>query len=200
MESKLKNQIEINEFDEKAKQWNSNIPKRNYDVAFDFIEKFNIEKNDTVLDVACGTGILFSILKDKNLSKYIAIDISENMVNEFLNIYPEVDVRQADFETIVSFENPFDYIIIYNSIPHFNNLDMVFKNAYNNLKIGGKFIIAHSKTRDGLKEHHKNIGYVSDKKEPIPEDVTLLELSNKYNFKNIKIDDSDYFCFSCERE
>ncbi|MEW9097059.1 MAG: class I SAM-dependent methyltransferase [Clostridiaceae bacterium] len=200
MEDKLKEHIEINEFDEKAKHWNDNIPKRNYDVAFDFIEKFNIQNNATVLDVACGTGILFSILKDKNLSKYIAIDISENMVNEFLNIYPEVDVRQADFETIVSLDSPFDYIIIYNSIPHFNNLDMVFENAYNNLKMGGKFIIAHSKTREGLKEHHKNIGYVSSKKEPIPEDSTLLESASKYNFKNFKIEDSDYFCFSCERE
>lgn len=193
-------QIEINNFNEKAKNWNKNIPKKNYEIALNIIEKFNIKKGNSVLDVACGTGIIFSILKDIELSKYIGVDLAEKMVDEFKNSYPEADVRQADFESRILFENSFDYIIIYNSIPHFNDLNIVFKNAYNNLKKGGTFIIAHSKTRKGLREHHKSIGYISDKKEPIPEDKTLFKLCKEYKFKNVNIEDLDFFCFYCQRE
>lgn len=198
MEKINKKQIEINSFNNKAEEWGKNIPKKNYEVALDFIEKFHIGKNNSVLDVACGTGILFSILKDRHLSKYVAIDIAGKMVKEFLKAYPEADVTQGDFESTLLLENKFDYIIIYNSIPHFNDLNMVFENAYNNLNQGGKFIIAHSKTREGLKEHHRNIGYVSDKKEPIPNDTILFELSLRHKFRNVTIKDNDYFCFSCE--
>lgn len=190
---------ENNNFNEMAKEWNKNIPKQSYDVAYNLIEKFNIGKSKKVLDVACGTGILYSILKDRDLSAYAAVDISDNMIKEFKTDYPEANVVKGDFESEMTFGEAFDYVIIYNSIPHFNNLDEVFKNAYNNLKSGGKFIIAHSRTRNGLKQHHKDIGYVSDKKEPIPVDELLLELSERYGFKDVRIEDTNYFCFSCER-
>jgi len=186
-------------FNDAAKGWNKNIPKINYEIAYSIIEKFNIGYNCSVLDVACGTGIIYSILKDKNLSGYIGVDISSNMIKEFLLKYPNVDVRQMDFESKVFFEKQFDYIIIFNSIPHFTDLNAVFENAYNNLNSGGTFIIAHSKTREGLREHHRKIGYVSDKKDPIPSDIMLQDLSEEYGFSYAFIQDEEYFSFSCKK-
>lgn len=198
MEQISKTEIQVEKFNQIAKVWNKNIPEKNYEVAIKLIKGLQICKGNSVLDVACGTGILFSILKDKGLSKYIGVDISYRMIEEFLNIYPDTNVRKVNFELIIKFEQTFDFIIIYNSIPHFNDLNIVFNNAFNNLHKGGKFIIAHSKTREGLREHHEKIGYISNPP-PIPNDEMLLELSSKYKFININIEDIDYFCFSCER-
>ena len=187
-------------FNEMAKDWNKNIPTINYEIASSIIEIFQIGSECSVLDVACGTGILYSILKDRNLSRYVGIDISQNMLEGFLYNYPYTDVRQADFESKVLLEKPFDYIILFNSIPHFNDLNAVFENAYNNLSIGGTFIIAHSKTRQGLKEHHERIGHVPDKIDPIPSDELLLDCSKRYGFSDFNIIDEDYFCFSVSRK
>lgn len=192
--------MEAQKFNSIAKEWSGNIPQRNYDIALHLIERLQIEKGSSVLDVACGTGILFSILKNKNLLRYTGLDIADKMLEEFSSIYPQADVICADFESELVLEGCFDYIIIYNSIPHFNDLKMVFKNTFKYLKQHGKFIIAHSKTREGLKEHHRSIGYISNKKDPIPENTTLTELCEEFGFANIKIEDMDYFFFSCERE
>lgn len=182
-----------------AKDWAKKIPEKNYKIAADMIKRLNIGEGHNVLDVAAGTGILFSILKDKGLSNYVAVDITDKMVEEFLRIYPGTDVRCLDYEKRLMFDCDFDFIIIFNSIPHFNDYDAIFENSYNNLKAGGKFVICHARTRDGLKEHRRKIGYVSDKEEPIPTDETLIELCEKHGFGEILIDDENYFYFCCRK-
>jgi demethylmenaquinone methyltransferase/2-methoxy-6-polyprenyl-1,4-benzoquinol methylase len=98
------------------------------------------------------------------------------MLKELKTKYPNAETVCADFEDEFSMNYKFDFVIIFNSIPHFENLNMVFLNAYNNLKKNGKFIIVHTRTRHELKEHHKSIGYVG-KIDPIPSDDKLIELS-----------------------
>lgn len=43
------------------------------------INIFGISEGDSVLDVASGTGVLYTVLKNMRLSNYVALDISENM-------------------------------------------------------------------------------------------------------------------------
>lgn len=186
-------------FNNLALDWNRNIPKRNYEVIKDLLERIDLSHESNVLDVGAGTGILYNAINEMGGANYTGLDISEGMLTEFIKIHPEADVRCIDFDKDVMLERAFDYIIIFNSIPHFNDLKMVFQNAYNNLKIGGKFIIAHSKTRQGLLEHHLRIGYKSKKTGPIPLDETLIDLSNKYNFKGVTIEDIGYFYYCAAR-
>jgi len=162
------------------------------------INKLGISEGDTVLDVASGTGVLYPALRHLRLSNYVALDISENMLKELKGLYPEAKTICDDFDKEVKLEAIFDYIIIFNSIPHFENLDIVFANAYRHLKIGGTFAIVHSKTRGGLKQHHKNIGYNLGR-DAIPCNTALRELVEKNEFIDCIIDDEDFFYFSCRK-
>lgn len=166
-------------------------------IAEGLIGRLDINQHSSVLDIGCGTGVLYQLIKNKGV-EYTGIDISKNMVKEFLNICPEAHVLKMDFEENILYKDYFDYVIIFNSIPHFNNLEGIFENAFNSLKPGGSFIIAHSKTRLQLKEHHKKINYRS-LKEPIPSDKKLMELTGEFEFFNVKIEDDKYFYFSCTR-
>lgn len=102
-----------------------------------------------------------------------------------------------DFEDKLELDKKFDYIVIYNSIPHFSNLDEVFQNVQRLLKKGGTFAIIHGKTRERLNQHHIKIGY-NHGREPIPLDTTLQKLVNRYHMKELTIRDVEYFFFSCK--
>jgi len=162
------------------------------------IARLEVSEGDSLLDVASGTGILYAVLKPLKLSNYVALDISENMLKDLKDRCPEVKTVCADFDKHLRLKDQFDYIIIFNSIPHFENLDIVFSNANRHLKAGGIFSIVHSRTRDGLKQHHKSIGYDIGR-DAIPSDESLLDLAERYGFKNCIVQDSDFFYFSCNK-
>jgi len=66
---------------------------------------------------------------------------------------------------------------------HFENLNIVFFNACRHLKAGGTFEIVNSKTRNGLKHHRKSMDYNLGRND-IPNDDSLHELLEKYEFKD----------------
>lgn len=194
-----KKREDIKRFDQLAPHW-KNTPE-SISVASRLLDSLGISHHHKILDVASGTGILLSVLTDMGISptRYVAIDLSNKMLEELTNEFPQVESYCMDFENKIKFEFCFDYIIIYDSIPHFENLDRVFANACHNLKPGGKFIIAHSRTRAGLQAHHRRIGFKSPR-EPIPSRERLIELSFKYNFSNIEELDEEFFYYFGEKK
>jgi len=162
------------------------------------INVLGISKGQSVLDVASGTGVLYSVLRHRGLSNYVALDISENMLKELRQLYPQAKTICEDFDKEGDLKEKFDYIIIFNSIPHFKNLNIVFLNARKHLKTGGTFAIVHTRTRKGLKEHHKRIGYNLER-DGIPKNNILDELVKKYEFREGVVRDKDFFFFTCKR-
>ena len=135
---------------------------------------------------------------DIPIKDYMAIDISEKMLEEFLKQYKDVKTKLLDFEKSVQLEDKYNFIIIFNSIPHFQDLNAVFENARNNLKQDGKLSIIHARTRMGLAEHHNRIGYYLDR-DAIPKDDTLDRLCNEHGFVIEEILDDTFFFFSCKK-
>jgi ubiquinone/menaquinone biosynthesis C-methylase UbiE len=162
------------------------------------INMLGISEGNSLLDVASGVGALYAGLKHLRLSNYVALDISENMLKELKSLYPKAKTICDDFDKEIKLKDKFDYIIIFNSIPHFENLNIVFSNASRYLKVGGTFAIVHSKTRDGLRQHHKSIGYNLGRA-AIPLDDTLYELVRRYEFRECTIKDEEFFYFSCKK-
>ena len=185
-------------FDRKAEEWDENITEKSKEVIKDVIKKYKIGKHKSVLEVGAGTGFLYSFLKEHNLKSYVGIDISPKMIEEFSEKHPEADIRRIDFEKNVEIEKQFDFVIVFDTIPHLDKIDMVFKNAYKNLKLGGRFLVIHSKTRAELNKHHKEIGH--EQEEPIPTDEVLRLMTWTYGFDDLEIKDDDYFLFHVKKK
>ncbi len=162
------------------------------------VNVLGIQSGQSLLDVASGTGVILHALKQLQISPshYLALDISSAMLEKLRTAFPETETACADFEQPFTCQQGFDYVLIYNSIPHFSDLDMLFTNAKRSLLPGGTFMIAHSRARQGLMEHHQHIGHISERA-PIPADEELALLADKYGFDQVVTADDEFFYFSC---
>ena len=139
-------------FDNLASHWDNEpiADKRIIDVILD---NGGITKDTCVLDVACGTGVLFPYYLQRNVKSITAIDLSPEMVKIAKSKFPQVDVICGDVEN-ATFHKQFDCIMIYNAFPHFPEPLKVIENLSRALKSGGKFTVAHGMSKKELDEVH----------------------------------------------
>ena len=157
-------------FDELAPCWDkTNV--RNEDIISEILQKGGIRKGAKVLDVACGTGVLFSDYESLG-AEFVAIDISENMVKKAKEKVPEAEVICGD-ATTYDFGNDFDAVMIYNAFPHFDEPQRLIENLAKSLKTSGRLSIAHGISEKELEKCHsgsaKNISVPLLKKEVLAE-------------------------------
>lgn len=146
-------------FDQKANTWDKNTMKNKMNIQ-SILNHAHIQKGSKVLDVACGTGVLFDeyIQRDVELT---AIDLSKEMVKIAKRKYPQINVICGDVETEI-FTHQFDVIMIYNAFPHFFEPKKLIEILTKHLTPHGIISIAHGMSREKLIEHHnKNASNVS---------------------------------------
>ena len=130
------------------------------------ITDLNLNSNDKVLDLGCGTGRNI-LLMNKYLSEnssIVGIDISKNMERQFnqnTKSYPNIKFINKridqDFKLNQEFDRVFISFVIH-GFPH-EVRKTIIQNAYNNLKPGGKFHILDFAEFDMAKMpfHHRFI-------------------------------------------
>ncbi len=118
----------------------------------------DLHAGQRVLDVACGTGILFPWLLSHDPSLLMGIDLSEKMTDEARKKYRDKRLRivTADYYQLEA--GAFDRIIIYNAYPHFFNKERFAQKTRDLLADGGRFVLAHNKGRDSLNAMHEARG------------------------------------------
>ncbi|MGN0447028.1 MAG: class I SAM-dependent methyltransferase [Acutalibacteraceae bacterium] len=145
----------ISFFDRCALSWDENATSDRL-----IVEKIllggKVEKGSEVLDVACGTGILFPYYKSVGVGSVTGIDISSEMVKIAKSKFPESEIICGDAESY-SFEKQFDCIMIYNAFPHFENPRALFKNLSLYMKQGATITVAHGMSEKALQKHHANV-------------------------------------------
>ena len=159
-----------------ASSWD-NEPIAEKEILDSILDNGGIKENIDVLDVACGTGVLFPYYLERKVKSITAVDLSPEMVKIAKNKFPQADVICGDAEN-VSFSKQFDSVMIYNAFPHFPEPEKAIENLSKSLKSGGKFTIAHGMSKKELDAvHQKSAGAVSN---ILPECEELAEMLKPY--------------------
>ena len=162
-------------FNDFAPRWD-NEPIADREIIDTILDNSGIVNGVNVLDIACGTGVLFPFYLERNVN-ITAVDLSPEMVKIAKSKFPQAEIICDDAEEI-SFDKTFDCIMIYNAFPHFPNPQALIENLSKYLNIGGKLTIAHGMSKKELDEvHKKSAGRVSN---ILPECDELAEMLSAY--------------------
>ena len=142
-------------FDRMAPQWDADMIRHD-DIIATILDNAGVRPGVDVLDVACGTGVLFPDYLARNVGSLTAVDISPEMVRIARSKYPEaqVSVCCGDVEEL-DFDRQFDSIVVYNAFPHFPEPGRLIERLTRLLKTGGTLTVAHGMSRAAIDRHHE---------------------------------------------
>ena len=155
----MKKQDVIEFFDRCAPWWDDDMV-RNEDILSTILTLGGIGPGMDVLDVACGTGVLFPDYLSRGVNSVTGIDISPEMAKIAAAKFPQVEVVCGDVEE-VDFGRQFDAVMVYNAFPHFPDPQRLITTLAGLTKPGGRLTVAHGMSRAALTDHHKRAGKVS---------------------------------------
>ena len=143
-------------FDRCAPEWDSRIEK-NDEVINRILDLAMVRDGSDVLDVACGTGIMFSYYLERNVKSVTGIDISPKMcgiTEEKFGHFENVRIICGDVEEY-SPEKRFDVVMVYNALPHFAKPGKLVRCLVSLLREGGRLVIAHGSSREVIDRRHR---------------------------------------------
>ena len=139
-------------FDRLAPDWDETTV-RNEKVISYILDAAGVCEGVDLLDVACGTGVLFGDYLKRRVGSLTAIDLSPEMVNIAREKYPEAEVICGDAEK-TAFSRIFDVIMVYNAFPHFPSPEGIVSALCRALAPGGRLTVAHGMSRQAIIDHH----------------------------------------------
>ena len=152
----MQKQDVIEFFDRCAPTWDADMIKNDVIIG-KILDNAEVAEGMDILDVACGTGVMFDYYLERNVASVIGIDISPEMAKIASAKYADNDKVQVicgDVEE-QNFDKKFDRIVVYNAFPHFPKPKRLIKILAGLLKDGGRLTIAHGMSREAIDGHHK---------------------------------------------
>ena len=143
-------------FDRCAANWDADMIKSDVIIG-KILDNVQVQPGMDVLDVACGTGVMFPYYLELGVASVTGIDISPEMAKIASEKYAGEDrvrVICGDVEE-TAFDRKFDVVVVYNAFPHFPDPRRLIKTLSGLLKEGGRLTIAHGASREAIDGHHK---------------------------------------------
>ena len=142
-------------FDKYAPSWDADqIPKDK--IINRILDNAGVGQGQEILDVACGTGILFPFYLERKVASVTGIDISHEMARlaqQKHAQYENIQVICGDVEE-TRFATQFDNVMVYNAFPHFPEPERLIATLASLTKEGGRLTIAHGASREQIDNHH----------------------------------------------
>ena len=139
-------------FDRCAPAWDAGMIKSD-EIIGKILDNAEVGEGQHILDVACGTGVMFPYYLERKVASVTGIDISPEMAKIAAEKFPEIQVICGDVEE-TEFQRQFDVIVVYNAFPHFPDPARLIKRLCSLLKDGGRLTIAHGASREAIDGHH----------------------------------------------
>ena len=142
-------------FDRCAPSWDAGMIKSDAIIG-KILDNAEVGPGMDVLDVACGTGVMFDYYLERNVASVTGIDIAPEMARIAGQKYagePRVRVICGDVEEY-AFDRKFDRVVVYNAFPHFPYPKRLIKILAGLLKEDGRLTVAHGMSREAIDGHH----------------------------------------------
>jgi len=176
-------------FDKCAPWWDADMI-RNEEVITRILDNGGIRAGVHVLDVACGTGVLFLDYLKRGAASVTGIDISPEMARIAASKFPQVNVLCGDVEE-TAFDRQFDCIMVYNAFPHFQSPNRLIKTLAGLVKPGGRLSVAHGMSRAALTNHHA--GRASEVSIDLMHEEQLAELFSQWFDVDVMISNDEMY-------
>lgn len=152
----MEKQKVIEYFDQCAPTWDTICVPRP-EVVEQILDNAKIQEGMRILDVACGTGVLFPYYLNRNAASITGVDISPKMVQcarEKFASCSRITLLCADVEEL-SFAEGFDFIMVHNAFPHFPDGKRLLRTLASFTNAHGRLTIAHSISRETINSRHE---------------------------------------------
>ncbi|MDC7228452.1 MAG: class I SAM-dependent methyltransferase [Spirochaetales bacterium] len=176
-------------FNENAAFWDSRIRAVDHIAIERLLDRGAFSSSDTVLDVGSGTGVAIPHYIERGIKDIYACDNSPAMVKILNAKFPDITILNHNYLKTMMMRNFVDRLVIFNTFPHFNKFEPVFRNSARYLKSGGRLIIAHSMNRCELTECHRRKGMWVEN-DILPSDEYFVKTFADFGFSKIEVEDS----------
>lgn len=180
-------------FDRAASSWDDEMIKDDL-IIKTILDNAHIEEDDTVLDVACGTGVMIPYYLERSANP-TGIDLSKKMVEIAKDKFKDVEFIWGDVEELN--DRKFDHVVVYNAFPHFIDPEALVKHLATLLNENGTLTIAHGMSRERINHHHE--GAASSISNGLMKAGELAKIMYKYLDVYVSIDDDKMYQVSGNR-
>ena len=187
----------ISFFDQAAPEWDDRMVADDRKIEF-ILDRAGICSEQTVLDVACGTGVLFPYYLRRKVRRITGVDISPEMarIAAAKADDPRIEVICGDIETLPVTE-PYDCCVIYNAFPHFPDPARLMERLSLWVKAGGRITVAHGMSLEALHRHHA--GRAEHVSRPMLPPQALAKLLSPWFAVDTRISDEEKYVVSAVR-
>ena len=184
-----------NYFNDLADSWESKQSDESQKIE-ELLSRLNLEQAETILDVGCGTGVLFPLFEKltHRKSKIVAIDFAEFMVQTAaLNCNGKIKVICGDSQSLPFQNNYFDRIVAFHVFPHIKEKGVALQEFWRVMKPGGDLAIIHLRGSKELNDFHAGLGgEVAHHKLPSAGELSNILALIGYEVRN-SVDESDEY-------
>jgi ubiquinone/menaquinone biosynthesis C-methylase UbiE len=179
-------------FDSLAAEWDLMFTAEDLERLSHLVDGLGMTEGMNILDLGCGTGILFDMLRRKvgPSGSITGVDFSIEMAQKAHHNFPfaNINVVNADAMILPFADSAFDMAVAFSAFPHFSDQQKAIDETHRVLKPKTKFCIIHLISSKELSRIHHAIGGVVEH-DVIPAEAKLREMLNSSKFTDIVIED-----------
>ena len=179
-------------FDNLAAEWDLHYTAEDLERLSHLVGKLPINPGISTLDLGCGTGILFDLLRRRVGPNGLVtgVDFALSMVERAHRNFPftNVTVVDADACCLPFRDSSYDLAISFAAFPHFSDKDTTVREISRVLRPGATFYIVHLVSSKELADiHHREGGVVAH--DMLPPEKELRRMFAAAHFSEVQIDD-----------
>ena len=179
-------------FDDLAAEWDLQYTAEDLERLLNLVGRMPISEGMAILDLGCGTGVLFDMLRRKVGPKGLVtgVDFSIRMAQKAHRNFPfpNVTVVDADTSNLPFRDSCYEMIVSFAAFPHFLHQDLAIHEAGRVLKPGGSFYIIHLGSSKEVADVHKRVGGLIEH-DTLPATKELRRMFTNGGFGEVEIED-----------